>query len=245
MPASQQAADPTVAYEASQAALSASLMAQVERAWARLLHTADLRASLPKLSAGITALVHRYGSAQALAAAEYYLEARAAAGVTGKFTPVHADPAPPEQVQAAVEWATRGLWSTEPDPEPALVMTQGAAQRMALDTGRDTILGAVRDDRKAIGWAREPKPGACYFCLLMATRGAAYKSKKTASFEAHDHDRCVPVPVFTAYEPPAEIRHWQSVYRQAAKAGSGKAVIREFRRLVEAERSGGQAHPGG
>lgn len=232
MPASQQA-DPAASYEAAQAALSAALLAQVERAWRRILDTADLARSLPALSAAVAALVHRYGSAQAGIAAEYYREAREAAGVTGKFTPVHADPAPPEQAAASVEWATRTLWTPEPDPEPALVMAQGSAQRLALDAGRDTILGAVRDDRHARGWAREPRPGCCAFCAMLATRGGAYVSRKTAGFQAHDHDRCVPVPVFGVYEPPAHVREWEGLWRSATKGHSGKAAIKAFRQAYE------------
>lgn len=227
------AADAAASYETSQAALTAALMLQVQQAWARLLDTADLAGSVPHLSAAVAALVHRYGTAQALAAAEYYGEVREASGVTGKFVPRQADPAPPEQVAAAVEWATRNLWTPEPDPEPALVMTQGAAQLLALDTGRDTLLDAVRDDRKARGWAREPRPGCCYFCAMLATRGGAYGSRKTASFRAHDHDRCVPVPVFGVYEPPAHVREWEALWRESTKGKSGKAAIAAFRQAYE------------
>lgn len=229
-------AAPAADYQASQAALAASLAPQVAVAWS-LLDVSQLAATLPDLAAAVTALVHRYGSVMALAAARYYSAVRLDAGVTGRFAPPLADPAGLEQVTQSVKWATRDLWSAQPAVPQARAAVQAVADKLVLDTGRDTVIGAVKSDRKARGWVRVTRPGACSFCLLLATRGAVYKSEQTAGFEAHDHDHCHPEPVFTAWEPSADMRHWQAVYRQAARAGSGKAVRDEFRRLVDAERA--------
>lgn len=226
-------ASPQADYSANTAALDASLSQQVAQAWARLLDTSDLAASVPQLSAGIAALVHRYGSAQALAAAQYYRQVRELAGVAGRFVPKQPDPPPPQQVAAAVSWATRNLWTADPDPAPALVMVQGAAQRLALDTGRDTLLDAVRSDRQARGWAREPRLDCCAFCAMLATRGAVYGSKKSAMFQAHDHDHCTPVPVFGPYEPPAHVREWEAMWRSSTRGKSGAEARRAFRAAFE------------
>lgn len=230
---------PTAAPEQqqAQASLAVALAAEVAAAWRALLDTAALARTIPDLAAVLAALVRQYGSASAAIAAEYYRAARAAAGVSGLFVPVPVSPPDAGQVDAGVRWATKGLWTAQPDPAPALKLTQAAAEALVLNTGRDTLIGAVRGDRQARGWARHTEPGACSFCLLLGTRGPAYNSKQSAGFEAHNNCRCQPEPVFGPYEPTADIRHWQSVYRQAAKAGSGKAVRDEFRRLVDAQRA--------
>lgn len=226
-------APPAADHQAGQEALAAALIRQLVQAWNAILDTAHLKRSLPELSAAVAALVHRYGMASAAVAADYYDAARADAGVRGAFTVIPAQPAPPEQVDAGVSWATRNLWRPDPDEQAARTMTEGVAQRLALDAGRNTILGAVRDDRKAIGWAREPQPGCCAFCAMLATRGSAYVSRKTAAFQAHDHDRCLPVPVFTAYEPPAHVREWQALWRDSTRGYSGKGAIKAFRQAYE------------
>lgn len=231
------AAPPAADYQQAQGTLSGALAVQVAQAWA-LLDVTRLAATIPHLAAATAALVHRYGTAVAGEAARYYSAARLDAGVAGRFTVPLADPAGLEQVTESVRWATRDLWRPDPAVPQARAAVAATAERLALNAGRDTVVNAVQADRKARGWARVTEPGACSFCLLLGTRGAVYRSEQTASFEAHDHCRCHPEPVFTAYEPSAEMRHWQAVYRQAAKAGSGKAVRDEFRRLVEAERAG-------
>ncbi|HEX4018188.1 MAG TPA: hypothetical protein VHX15_15745 [Frankiaceae bacterium] len=235
-PATQTASELASQHHAAQAALATALSQQVQAAWTALLDVNQLKKTIPHLSAGVAALVQQYGSASAGVAADYYDAARAAAAARGSYTVVPATPAGPDQTAANVRWATKNLWTPDPDVRPAQVLTQGLAERLALDAGRSTLTGAVQGDRQAQGWARHTEPGACSFCLLLSTRGPAYNSKQTAGFEAHDHDHCQPEPVFGIWEPSADTRHWQSVYKQAAKAGSGKTVRDEFRRLVAAHR---------
>lgn len=224
-------------HHAAQASLADALVQQVLAAWSALLDVAQLRKTIPVLSAGVAALVHQYGAASSAVAADYYDSARAAAAARGSYTVVPAQPAAYEQVDKSVRWATKGLWAPQPDTAPAKVLLQGTAARLALDAGRDTVTSAVRGDRQARGWVRHTEPGACAFCLLLSTRGPAYKTEQSAGFEAHDHDRCQPEPVFGIWEPGADTRHWQAVYKQAAKAGSGQAARDEFRRLVGEHRA--------
>ena len=110
-----------------------------------------------------------------------------------------------------------------------------------LNQSRTAIIDAVRADSEAKGWARVTEPGACYFCAMLATRGAVYKTRETASFEAHRRYengtggdcRCHAEPVFNAYEPTAEIRQWQADY-QNLKAELGRSPsLLEWRRRFE------------
>jgi hypothetical protein len=53
-----------------------------------------------------------------------------------------------------------------------------ATERLVLDAGQQTIVQNVAADRKARGYARIPEPNACAFCLMLATRGAVYKTDR-------------------------------------------------------------------
>lgn len=100
------------------------------------------------------------------------------------------------------------------------VQLSGAASKMVVDAGRDTIQQAVRDDEDAIGWARVTDAKPCAFCAMLASRGPAYKSRKTASFQAHNHCACVAVPVFS--EDEVWLQHGQDLAAQWQKATAGK-----------------------
>lgn len=77
-----------------------------------------------------------------------------------------------EQVDAAV-----GMALSKPDSE---AMLMGAMQRLVMNSYRDTMIGsAVAANRR---FARVAEPGACSFCLMLASRGAVYLSKERASF---------------------------------------------------------------
>lgn len=245
MPQPAQAAE----YQRQQGVLADALGVQVGAAWA-LLDVPALKKTLPVYTAAVASLVQRYGNASAAVAADYYEAARAAAAVKGRYTAVLAGPAPFGQVEANVGWATKGLWSAElqvqapkaaeaaPQAgadvvEAAKVLVKGAAERMVLDTGRATVMNAVQGDRQARGWARITKPGCCAFCAMLASRGAAYKTERSAAFRAHDHDRCMAEPVFGAYEMTADARGWQALWQSSTKGTSGADAVRAFRDAYE------------
>jgi hypothetical protein len=239
---------PATEYQQNQANLADGLGAQLMAAWDTLLDVYALKKTLPVFTAAAAALVHRYGSASAGLAADFYDAARLAAGVKGSYTVIPADPAPLAQVEANVSWATKNLWTPEPDVQPAKVLVKGAAERLVLDAGRNTITTAVQRDRQARGWARVTKPACCYFCALLASRGAVYKTEQTASFEAHDHDRCVAEPVFGVYEMTAQARGFQAMWRSSTRGHSGDAAIKAFRQAYEGRESaphGANDHPHG
>ncbi len=228
---------PATEYQRQQSALADGLGVQLGAAWA-LLDVAALARTLPAFAAAVAALVHRYGSASAGVAADFYGAARAAAGVKGSFTVPLADPAGLEQVSQSVGWATKGLWSAQPEVEAAKTLVKGAAERLVLDAGRNTVVQAVQRDRQARGWARVTQPGCCYFCAMLASRGAVYRSERTADFQAHDHDRCVAEPVFGVYEMTAAARGFQALWRDSTRGHSGDAAIKAFRQAYEGRDEG-------
>lgn len=257
-----QAAQPSNAavqrQQAQQQALTGMLGTALLSAWA-LIDLHDLAGTLPKYQQAVTALVAKFGQGSAVIAAKFYRDERAAAGVAGKFLPPPAATASPEQVQASVSWATKGLWTPQktsgPTASPDVIKTEplelpghvkdaqtlvrGAAQKMVVDTGRNTLLEAIEKDNKARGWAREARPGACSFCALLSTRGAVYKSEETASFEAHDHCHCIPVPVFSQhYEPPAHVRQFNQIYIDSTRGKHNADARNAFRVALAAHRAG-------
>jgi hypothetical protein len=197
-----------------------------------LIDIQNLRGTLPQYEAAVAALVRQYGRASAGVAARFYSQSRDLAHVKGSFTPKHAALPGLDEVTANVKYATKDLWSREPDVESAQTLLDNSVDKLVLDVGRDTIIDNVHRDREAKAWARVPEPGACAFCVMLATRGAVYDERRTADFQAHNGERCHVEPVFNAYEPSAQIREWQALWSSSTKGHSGKNAINAFRRAL-------------
>lgn len=125
--------------------------------------------------------------------------------------------------------------------DAALTTVAKAAQRHVINGGRATILGAVRRDRRSLGWARLTDGKPCAFCALLASRGPAYKSQTTASFKSHDGCGCTPVPVFDVNAPwPGRAEEFRQDYDQTISGrhsggdGNNEAVRAWRKRYDEA-----------
>jgi hypothetical protein len=217
------------------------------RALRRLIVPSRLQATVPSWIEAVRALVGEYGSASASAAADFYDAERVAARVTGRFTVPLLDPPPDEQVDNALRWATKDLWSRDPE-DPKTTETQrrpieerldaaekkaeAAVQKLVIDRGRGTVQEAVRRDRMAVGYARAAALGACAFCRLLAARGMVYK-QDTADFRAHDGCNCGVIPVFKGqrFELSAHAQEWDRLYREYAAPYPGDQ-LRRFRRAI-------------
>lgn len=81
----------------------------------------------------------------------------------------------------------------------AFVLSSGAASRLVLEGGRDTLVESLRADSRAFGWRRVSSGRACDFCRMLVGRGAVYK-QDTSGFASHDHCGCTAEPVYK--EPP-------------------------------------------
>ncbi|MFG6297749.1 VG15 protein [Streptomyces rochei] len=231
-------------YRAAQIGLTRLLVRDV-RGLRRLILPSRLRESVPDWLAAMNAVVAQYARTSTALAAEFYDAQREAAGVPGPFTVPVADPPPEEQTTASLRWATKDLWPREPEEatpaqlEPmdvrlaqAQKKAEQVAQKLVADTGRGTVREAVRQDRQAVAWARVAALGACYFCKVLATRGAVYE-QDTADFRAHDGCHCGVVPVFRGqrFELSPHAREWERIYREYAQGHSGDQ-LRLFRRAL-------------
>lgn len=235
-------ADAAAVHQAGQSIIADDLAGAVaEHAWPQL-NPQDIRGTLPRLAAMVMALIHRYGGASSAHAAAYYRAARADAGIPGRVA-IRTAPLPPaEQVTKSLEWATSGLYraATPEAEQAAATKVQGLTQSLALNMGRSTVIETVKADREAKGWARVPEPGACSFCLLLATRGAVYKTS-TAEFKSHDHCRCHVEPTFSDhYEPTAQVRQAQDLYAATPYGDNAKAARNNFRVALKKAREDGR-----
>ena len=134
--------------------------------WALMPEGLDRQRTVQFLTEALAELQVEYGQDAAAIAAEFLNVQR-----QGMELPVVlADPAQAERVGGSVRWA---LTNSE-----AQSLLYGSMQRMALETYRQTIrLSAFEAGN---GYARVPEPGACEFCLMLASRGAVYSSRVEA-----------------------------------------------------------------
>jgi hypothetical protein len=132
------------------------------------------------------------------------------------------------------------------------VVSKGAAIRQAVNGSRAVTRQVSEDDKRALGWARVTDNDPCYYCAILASRGAVYQADsfvaKDASFanpsepvelgdnwtdvaKVHDNCRCTLRPVFMKNQfRDREAWFYFEQWKQFSKGKSNKAAIREFRK---------------
>lgn len=188
-------------YRRQSLALRAQTIQSMRGLWPAL-DWRDLSRTYPAWLSGAKLVVAR-DRTRATGLASAYLKAhRDAAGLSGVATIRLAPPASQIQVETAMRVTTvvalKRAAAAGKSPETAMVdafvQMSGAASRLVLNAGRETISAtAVRDPRTA-GWQRVGE-GRCDFCQMLLGRGAVY-TEETAEFEAHDHCACSAEPVY-------------------------------------------------
>jgi hypothetical protein len=202
------------------------------------------------LAAASVPLVQQYSMASRALAEEFYQGERQAAGITDRFMQVGTPLPAPEKVFQYVGWATQPLREA-PQPAPDLLQpakenATAALQKLVLDTGRQQIVDNTLADRHAKAWAREARPTACWFCAMLATRGAVYHSAWAAGRRTfmgvdynsfHRNCQCAVVPVYTTYAAPDHVQQWQQLWKDSTGDVRGKAKMRAFRQAYESQQS--------
>lgn len=204
--------------------------------WATVEHLSaaevkrEARAFLPLLA-------RTYGEVSSAAAADFY-EAARGSSVAGRFVAEMAESSAARQALRQAGWATAPLFGG--DPATALGRMGIVADAAALQDGRNTVIHNTRRDPQKPRWARVPVGKTCAWCLMLAGRGAVYRSQDSAGgagqFHGGDCD-CQPVPSWDHGNdlPPSydEGRLFGLYDRARADAGSGdpKAITRALRRL--------------
>lgn len=154
-------------------------------------------------------LVAQYGQVAETLAMDWYDELRAASGEVGRFraaAPIAAA-VTADRVESKVRYLAGHLWT--PEPGAMLAGLTAATDKYVKQSGRDTI--AWNAGREGVSYARVPKgTKTCAFCLVLASRDAAYASEKSAGSkkygsdnEFHGHCDCEIVRIGRGDEYPA------------------------------------------
>ncbi|HEX9089722.1 MAG TPA: hypothetical protein VF867_19680 [Arthrobacter sp.] len=125
----------------------------------------------------------------------------------------------------------------------------GTVDAAGIASGRDAMLGAIRNDRLVLAVARGTGPDPCAFCALLAGRGFVYKSEATAGVgdsetivKYHIHCHCYPIFRFVrASELPALNAYFQEKWPEVTQGYSGHDAVKAWRRWIYAQR---KANPG-
>lgn len=237
----------------AQFAIVAALTAAARELWP-ILNPADLEGTLPPVRRGLAALVETYSSASIAVAADHYDDLRALHVAGGFSTPIiEATPSKFLTSFDRIAGTTFAQVRTVPDDlflgelTTQLQRALGiSAESSVADAASDEIFAAMSRDEQARGWARIARPGACYFCRMLATRGAVYYTQRSGNFRAHEPKngrggtcRCTVEPQFSReYEPTAQARADMAVWERSTEGLSGDDAINAFRREIEGRTDG-------
>lgn len=188
-------------YRAQNIALRAQTIRDLQKLWPAL-DWRDLDRTYPAWFAGASALIARDRTRSAGLASLYLKAHRLQAGIPGEPAVRLAGAAPAEQVATALRVTTlvalkRSAFAgktAEMAMRDAFVQSSGAATRLVLDAGRDTIRQTTAADPRTAGWRRVTS-GGCDFCRMLAGRGEVY-TEASADFASHDHCACSAEPVY-------------------------------------------------
>lgn len=231
--------------QAAQAALITLMLAELNALWDQLDVTGPAEAQ--RWIEAATAIIEDYAVAMGALAQEMYLAARDDSGAESDFDPAPIEPPPADQVEEMLRWALSPAW-TGGSLDEARANLEAGAEKLVLDTGRQTTADAAVEDPAAKGWARVARPDACYFCAMLATRGGVYSDSETAltvgpgsarsGERYHDNCRCLAVPVFEGetYRPPSYVREWDALWKSSTTGHSGKDAVNAFRRALYPKR---------
>jgi len=214
-------------YQRNQQALAARVAAAVQALWNQLFNPANSSQSWDQLEPILTGIVTQNYGLTAADAAQYYSASRVVAG--NSYLAVPGQMPDEAYINKVLNIMGPGQFAhylkDQPEDNAATMAgdgLRGAATRLVLAGGRDTITGTTPIDPAARGWERVIEPGACSFCSMLASRGAVYK-ESTVGFRAHDHCHCVARAVFTGQ--PSINTGLSKEWGQATKGTSGKAAI--------------------
>lgn len=178
----------TLLYRRQVLALRARTLRELAAMWPALDLT-RLDKTFPAWASSVQAAVESGRGSQAQLAQAYLRAFRLAEGVTG--APVLVDPPALEVARldtalrvtalvSAKQNSARGMALDEAS-RLAFVASSGAASRLALEAGRDVLIGSSAADPASGRWRRVASASACSFCRMLAGRDAVYSSREAAS----------------------------------------------------------------
>jgi hypothetical protein len=129
----------------------------------------------------------------------------------------------------------------------------GSAERLTLLGDRKTVEDTVAASDVLVGYRRQTRAGACGFCLMLASRGAVYKDRRSSitvvgangrtrgsreiGESYHDNCRCSAEPLYEHEDEPASVLALQDRWHEVAAGKSPKAALAALRKAAEAPQS--------
>lgn len=150
-----------------------------------------------------------YDAAGSLALA-WYDERRAEARPRTAYSPqIIGDPTTDWIDREVAAYAKSLDLSLESEAQKLLDEVNRLAEKEVARGFLNSITGNTHIDRDAVGWSRIARPGACKFCLMIASRGAVFR-EDTATFAAHRSCHCAAQPEFRggAHGPEASVEQY-------------------------------------
>jgi len=238
----------------AQFAIVAALAAAARELWP-ILNPADLEGTFPTVARGLAALTEEYSRASISVAADHYADLRASKVPGGFSVPVIDAPSPSRILTTLDQIGETSFAEARAIPDDLFLaeitasLARGAGvtvESIVADAASDEIFAAIRRDDQAQGWARITRPGACYFCRMLASRGAVYYTERSGSFRAHAPKngrggtcRCTVEAQFAReYEPTAQARADAETWERVTAGLSGPDAIDAFRRSLEGREDG-------
>ncbi len=240
-------------FQARQRALSAGLVRQIVEILQIILNLGDFDGTWPAARRALVQVIRAERRASADIGAVYYRQARSAAGLGAATSVGRPRPLSPERLEKALDGAgpavfrkSLRLGATPVDALDRMAVTvSGTATRLALEGGRDVVENSVREDDDALGWARISDGDPCAWCAMLLSRGAIYKSAKTAGSVAHggelfhDHDGCQIVPIFDKNSPlVAQADDLYEQWKRVTSGHSGAEARKVWRRYWDGRDAG-------
>lgn len=205
----------------------------------REVDVGSLRLERPRLERRVGEVIDGYGFGLSAIAADWYADARAESPATGRFVPVARVGLTDAELAALVGWSIGPLFDADPDLRLAIARLDGGVQRTVANSARLTITENTERDPARASYYRGASANCCAFCAMLTTR--IYTRRSGADFQAHDHDRCFPVPVWPGerIEQPPYYADFQQEYddaaaeaRRSGEAITAKNVLRHIRQAT-------------
>lgn len=180
------------------------------------------------------AIQSAYGEQAALMAAEnLFLKRSLDESLSQLEFPAIAEPVAYEKAAAGFNWAT-AKYREDFDPEAlgeAQGKLSGVLNRLVAQPAHDTHANAII--AAGTGYARVPEPGACSFCLMLASRGAAYSREAVESANRyHDNCRCVAIEVKDDASLPRINRELKQLWDSTGKKLGATPTDRQFQEAL-------------
>lgn len=165
-------------------------------------------------------VIHTWSLAASSAAADWYDGLREAEAIRGRFMAI-VKPLENPGAEALAGWGSEPLAADKLAATQSLATpmderqieadaiqaardrVEGGLQKRIVNSANLTVTDSANQDPQARGWMRQTRPGACKFCIMVASRGGVF-TKTSSTFACHEHCYCQAVPAWGGKALPVE-----------------------------------------